>query len=75
RPANSFLLYRAEMQSIVRKEFAEHEKVNNNTVSKIVGERWRNEPDEVKAKYAALAAEVKRAHAIEYPDYKYTPRK
>ncbi|KAH6600617.1 hypothetical protein BASA50_002182 [Batrachochytrium salamandrivorans] len=75
RPANSFLLYRAEMQAVVRKQYGSSEKVNNNAISKIVGELWRKESPEVKASYAARAAEVKRAHALQFPGYKYTPKK
>jgi hypothetical protein len=49
--------------------------LNNNVISKIVANMWRQESPEVKAHFASLADAEKRAHMLKYPDYKYRPRK
>ena len=36
---------------------------------------WRNEPAEVKARFQKLAEEEKSKHALQYPEYKCSPRK
>ncbi|KAI9005401.1 mating type protein MAT-2, partial [Gaertneriomyces semiglobifer] len=72
RPANSFILYRREKQDFVMKT---HDGITNNEASRIIGEMWAKEPDEVKAVYKQKAEEAKRLHMAAYPDYKYAPRK
>ncbi len=49
--------------------------MNNNVISKIVADLWRQETSEVKAIYAAKAEGEKQAHMLKYPGYKYQPRK
>lgn len=41
----------------------------------MLGKQWKAEPEEVKAHYKALADDIKRKHAEEYPDYQYAPRR
>lgn len=41
----------------------------------LIGRQWKDESDEVKAKYQAKAAEEKRQHLIDHPGYQYQPRK
>ena len=36
---------------------------------------WKNETDEVKDHFRAMADQRKKEHAMQYPDYQYTPRK
>jgi hypothetical protein len=77
RPPNSFILYRREKHSeIVAQHQSQGAKaMNNNMISKIVADMWRQESPEVKAIYAAKAEEEKQAHLLKYPGYKYRPRK
>ncbi|KAL1919249.1 uncharacterized protein VTP21DRAFT_1941 [Calcarisporiella thermophila] len=72
RPRNSFIIYRQERQREINNVYAG---ISNNDISKIVGELWSLESDEVKEAYRALAEEEKRLHKERYPEYKYKPRK
>ena len=47
----------------------------NPDISKIIGEKWRLEPDEVKNSWKKLAEEEKARHQRQYPDYRYQPRR
>ncbi|KAK3831977.1 MAG: high mobility group box domain-containing protein, partial [Linnemannia gamsii] len=68
RPANSFMLYRAEngkkYPGLVATE-----------LSAKLGEAWRKEPKDVRDRYEELAEQAKREHALKYPDYKFAPVK
>lgn len=68
RPANSFMLYRAEngkkYPGLVATE-----------LSAKLGEAWRKEPQEVRDRYDEMAEQAKRDHALKYPDYKFAPVK
>ncbi|KAI8915847.1 high mobility group box domain-containing protein, partial [Gorgonomyces haynaldii] len=75
RPPNSFILYRREKHMEISAQYKGGKTLNNNVVSKIVANMWRQESPEVKAQYAAKAEEEKKAHMLKYPDYKYRPRK
>ena len=77
RPPNSFILYRREKHSeIVAQHQSQGAKaMNNNMISKIVADMWRQEPPEVKAIYSAKAEVEKQVHLLKYPGYKYRPRK
>ena len=75
RPPNSFILYRREKHMEIMAQYKGGKTLNNNVISKIVANMWRQETPEVKARFAAKAEEEKRAHMIKYPEYKYRPRK
>ncbi|ROW04076.1 hypothetical protein VSDG_00987 [Cytospora chrysosperma] len=47
----------------------------NPDISKIIGELWREEPEEVKNYWKRLAEEEKARHQRQYPQYKYQPRR
>ncbi|KAF9899931.1 hypothetical protein EC991_008134 [Linnemannia zychae] len=68
RPANSFMLYRAEngkkYPGLVATE-----------LSAKLGEAWRREPQDVRDRYDELAEQAKRDHALKYPGYKFAPVK
>ncbi|KAK3823837.1 MAG: high mobility group box domain-containing protein, partial [Linnemannia elongata] len=68
RPANSFMLYRAEngkkYPGLVATE-----------LSAKLGEAWRREPQDVRDRYDEMAEQAKRDHALKYPDYKFAPVK
>jgi hypothetical protein len=75
RPPNSFILYRRDKHAEILLQSNTEKGMNNNTISKVVADMWKNESLEVKALYAAKADEEKRKHFLKYPDYKYQPRK
>ncbi|KAI9320317.1 hypothetical protein DFJ73DRAFT_323790, partial [Zopfochytrium polystomum] len=75
RPSNSFIIYRREKHAEIMTQFHGAKSLNNNVISKIVAQLWRDECPEVRAYYAARADDEKRAHMIKYPDYKYRPRR
>ncbi|KAJ3237202.1 hypothetical protein HDU78_004226 [Chytriomyces hyalinus] len=75
RPPNSFIIYRKEKHAELMSQSTGTSTLNNNVISKIVGTMWKQEPPEIKARYAAKAQEEKRIHMLKHPDYKYRPKK
>ncbi|KAI0019779.1 hypothetical protein F4780DRAFT_792512 [Xylariomycetidae sp. FL0641] len=72
RPRNAFILYRQAWQGSV----AEHNPgLANPEISKLIGEKWREQPEEVKNYWKQLAEEEKLRHQRQYPDYRYQPRR
>jgi hypothetical protein len=49
--------------------------ITNNDVSKIIGVMWKQESQEVKDYYQALAQQSREQHQRDYPGYKYAPRR
>lgn len=49
--------------------------MSNPDISKIIGEKWKNEGDEVKKNWKKLAEEEKQRHQNQYPNYRYQPRR
>lgn len=47
----------------------------NPEISKIIGEQWRDEPEDRKNQWKLLAEEEKQRHQRQYPDYRYKPRR
>ncbi|OQO08320.1 hypothetical protein B0A48_06190 [Cryoendolithus antarcticus] len=72
RPRNAFILYRQHHQA---KVVAQHPGLANPDISKIIGEQWRNQPNEVKNEWKALADEEKIRHQQQYPTYRYQPKR
>ncbi|KAK1963872.1 HMG box protein [Colletotrichum sublineola] len=72
RPRNAFILYRQHHQAHV---IAQHPGLSNPEISKIIGEQWRIQPDDVKESWKKLAEEEKIRHQRQYPDYRYQPRR
>ncbi|KAK2002464.1 HMG box protein [Colletotrichum falcatum] len=72
RPRNAFILYRQHHQAQV---IAQHPGLSNPEISKIIGEQWRIQPDDVKESWKKLAEEEKIRHQRQYPDYRYQPRR
>jgi len=68
RPLNAFMLYRKDKQ-------AEIPTSNHQSVSRIIGAMWKSESGETKAKYNALAQKERELHRLNYPGYKYSPKK
>ncbi|KAL7798304.1 putative SNF2 family helicase [Trichoderma ceciliae] len=72
RPRNAFILYRQHHQSQVT---AENPRLSNPEISKIIGEKWKNEASDVKDEWKKLAEEEKQRHQHQYPNYRYQPRR
>ncbi|EFY86728.1 HMG box transcription factor [Metarhizium acridum CQMa 102] len=72
RPRNAFILYRQHHQSQVT---AENPKLSNPEISKIIGDKWKHESEDVKDNWKKLAEEEKQRHQHQYPNYRYQPRR
>ncbi|KAJ3497899.1 hypothetical protein NLG97_g1547 [Lecanicillium saksenae] len=72
RPRNAFILYRQHHQSQVT---ADNPKLSNPEISKIIGEKWKHEVEDVKDTWKKLAEEEKQRHQHQYPNYRYQPRR
>ncbi|EXJ53687.1 uncharacterized protein A1O5_13042 [Cladophialophora psammophila CBS 110553] len=72
RPPNAFILYRVENHPKLKDERPE---LTNNQISIVLGRRWRNESEQVRAHFKDLADKIKARHAAENPGYQYAPRK
>jgi HMG box factor len=68
----AFILYRQHHQAQV---VAQHPGLANPDISKIIGEQWREEPEEHKIQWKRLAEEEKQRHQRQYPEYRYQPRR
>lgn len=75
RPPNSFILYRRDKHTEILLKSNSDKGLNNNAISRVVADMWKNESLEVKGLYKAKADEEKRMHLLKYPNYKYQPRK
>lgn len=72
RPRNAFILYRQHHQSQVT---ADNPKLSNPEISKIIGDKWKHEAEDVKDTWKKLAEEEKQRHQHQYPNYRYQPRR
>lgn len=68
RPPNAWILYRS---SCIRKQRESRSpgapKPTQAELSKLFGEQWRNEPEEVKAEYERQAEAAREEHTAKYP--------
>jgi hypothetical protein len=71
RPRNAFILFRCDYG---RQKQRTTKECDQNDISRMVGDVWRNMSEVERAPWVMLADEEKKAHAAVYPDYKYTPR-
>nr|VZI35759.1 unnamed protein product [Spirometra erinaceieuropaei] len=72
RPLNSFMIFAQHIRRNVLRVFG---KASNSIISRQLGEIWRSLPRPVKERYDAEAARLVKIHQIEFPDYKYQPKK
>ncbi|KAI0535865.1 hypothetical protein GGR58DRAFT_528980 [Xylaria digitata] len=72
RPRNAFILYRQAWQGHFA---AQHPGLANPEISKLIGEKWREQPESVKNEWKQLAEEEKIRHQRQYPGYRYQPRR
>lgn len=72
RPMNAFMLYRKGFQNRIK----EHQKNENHQgVSKVAGDGWRQEPEEVKDQFNHWSEVERQLHATAFPSYKFKPAK
>ena len=72
RPLNAFMVWsQLERRKIVKYAPDSH----NAEISKQLGKRWKLLTDDQRLPYIQEAERLKQLHMIEYPDYKYRPRK
>lgn len=68
----AFILYRQHHQAQVA---AQNPTLSNPDISRIIGDKWKDEPENVKSEWKALAEAEKQRHQQQYPDYRYQPRR
>ncbi|KAF9007999.1 sequence-specific DNA-binding high mobility group box protein, partial [Cyathus striatus] len=72
RPPNAWILFRAVKQ----KELLESRgKEPQAEVSKMISQVWKDAPEDVRAHYERLAEEKKAEHKVQYPGYRFQPKK
>lgn len=72
RPMNAFMVFsQLERKKIIEVTPDKH----NAEISKELGRRWKNLPEEARLPYKEEAERLLICHQKEYPDYKYKPRK
>ena len=72
RPMNAFMIWGRRERKELKRQSPE---LDNCSISRILGTRWRSLEEEEKKKYYELQEEEAREHRIKFPEYKYTPRR
>nr|POE46912.1 repressor of filamentous growth 1 [Quercus suber] len=54
---------------------AKHPTLANPEISKIIGLQWQSQSQDTKDKWKALAEEEKHRHQLQYPGYRYQPKR
>ncbi|GIY07159.1 sex-determining region Y protein [Caerostris extrusa] len=72
RPLNSYMLWSVEER---KKIAAENPMLYSYQISKILGKKWKQLPEEKKLPFKTLATLVSQEHYRKYPNYKYRPRR
>jgi HMG (high mobility group) box len=75
RPPNSWILYRAHALKNMPPVQPGEPRRHQGDVSQLVARMWREAPDTVRAEFERLAEEAKALHKIQFPNYRYQPRK
>ncbi|XP_069832790.1 transcription factor Sox-3-like [Dendropsophus ebraccatus] len=72
RPMNAFMVWsRAER----KKMMTEHPKMHNSEISKRLGANWKLLSDKERKPFIDEAKRLRAEHMLEYPDYKYKPKR
>ena len=72
RPMNAFMVWSKER----RKELAqENPRMHNSELSKKLGAEWKALSDANKRPYIDEAKKIREQHMVEFPDYRYRPRR
>ena len=74
RPRNAYVLYRSWALSYHPSLVKSRTTNKQDVLSRMTGELWNAESDEVRTHFAKLAAEEKERHAGRYPGYTYMPK-
>ena len=69
RPMNSFMLFAKDKRAAIQ---AEHPKMQNKEVSRLLGEAWASLSSEKRTHYANAAAAVAAEHRTRHPDWRFT---
>ena len=72
RPANSFMIWAKKNRTKISKE---NPILNNAQISKLLGQQWKTLSNEEKQICKDKAKQVKQEHKIQFPNYKYRPKK
>jgi len=72
RPMNAFMVW---SQARRREIIAQNPDSHNAEISKNLGKKWKTLTEEERAPYRAEAEKLRLLHQMEYPDYKYRPKK
>ncbi|KAK4475267.1 hypothetical protein MN116_002340 [Schistosoma mekongi] len=72
RPLNSFMIFAQYLRRIVLHWFPDAPNVH---ISQRVGQLWKKLDLKMRDKYIDEAFRLQQLHAIEFPDYKYKPKK
>ena len=70
RPMNAFILYRLAYTDRIKMWCREN---NHQVVSRVSGQSWPMEPEEIREKYNAMAKTDRENHRTAHPDYKFEP--
>jgi hypothetical protein len=72
RPQNAWIFFRLDMHKLLR---SQDPKAKQSVLSKQISHLWRSASPEVKAEYHHRAKVAKEAHLMQYPGYKFCPRR
>ncbi|KAF8570839.1 hypothetical protein P879_03521 [Paragonimus westermani] len=72
RPLNSFMIFAQYIRRVTLRWFPEAHNVH---ISQRVGLMWRQMDRDIRDQYAKQAVQLQHLHSLEFPDYKYQPRK
>ncbi|EXX57020.1 uncharacterized protein OCT59_002502 [Rhizophagus irregularis] len=76
RPQNSFVIYRRNLQAKMALSQAANSSFDRlDKISKVAGNRWKNETKEIKELFAFLADCAKKVHNCIFPGYVYNPKR
>ncbi|NP_001120046.1 uncharacterized protein LOC100145022 [Xenopus tropicalis] len=72
RPMNAFMVWSSGER---KRMSARHPKMHNSEISRRLGEIWRGLGEDERRPFREEAKRLRAQHAIDYPGYKYAPRK
>jgi len=72
RPMNAFMVYSQQRRQDIA---ASSVKINHSMLSKKFGAEWKSLSSKEKEPFIEKANYLKHLHAVEFPDYKYKPKK
>ncbi|KAF1750733.1 hypothetical protein GCK72_017284 [Caenorhabditis remanei] len=70
RPLNAFMIWSRQERRKITDSYPD---CHNSTISKLLGQRWKEMRDDQKKPYFDEQEHLKELHKQEYPDYRYKP--